>query len=353
MRVVEGAELFRAVARSQGVSATDQPALLRQLLRRSASMLAPAARAAVLASVVEPLAPLGLGDDGWEAAEAALEDLLIYGDLIELRPDRDVPDVIRPAPPTFVRHVGMVFLLGVAGEHASALPPDLASRVDHSSAVRRIATGADEDLAATLAILGLQELPMSVWLRAPAAEGVGAFLGKWRQRLETAGRPSEDLPQLQVLARAGDARHYAGRWETPGPRHTGVFITRRPHAYGGRIWALAEFADGRPRRLLDLEGEGRHQRACDIAWRLSAALDAEAGVGQRVAVARKAAEVQLMFNSPIPSFAERRLSVLGRKQAAPGALFAFVLPQAGADAELATLRELLWVEVASAGEPPR
>lgn len=315
-------------------------------------MLAPVARSALLTSVLEPLAALALGDDLEEATEAALETVLLYGDLIELRPDLGMSEMIRPAPPAFIRHGACTLLIGVAGEHASPLPAELTSRIDHRGPVRQITASAEDDLPATLTILGLQELAIAAWLRAPAPESAGAFLTRWRQRLEAAGRPSEDLTQLEVLGR-GNSRYYATRWETPGAGTNGVLITRRRHAYGGRIWALADFSAGRPRRLLDLDADGRHQRACDVAWRLSAALDAEAGRPQGVRLETSGAETRLLFDAPAPSFAERRLSLLCRREASTRALFSFVAPTELVVAEIPMLRELLWLDVATASETPQ
>lgn len=353
MRLVPAADVFAAVARSQGVPASDVSAVLRQLLRRDASMLAPAPRSAVVNSVFDALAALDLTEGLVDAVETALDDLLTYGDLIELRPDHDGGHVIRPAPPTFVRHGQTIFILGVAGEHPSALPAALAARTDHHFPVRRIAAAPGEDLPSTLAILGLQELSMATWLRAPGAEDASAFVRRWRERLESAGTPSEDLAQLEVLASSERGSHYAARWQPTARRLVGTFVTRRVHAYGGRVWALAEYVDGRPVRLLDLEGEGRHQRACDVAWRLSAALDAAASRPHRVRVETDPGEVRLLFDAPIPAFAERRLALVGRKAAVSGALFSFAVPPEMAAAELGSLRELLWVNVETSRGAPQ
>lgn len=353
MRLVSAADVFATVARSQGAPASDVSAVLRQLLRRDASMLAPAPRSAVLNSVFDALAALNLAEGLIDAVETALDDLLTYGDLIELRPDHDGGDVIRPAPPTFVRHGQTIFILGAAGEHPSALPADLAARTDHHLPVRRIVAAPGEDLPSTLAVLGLQELSMATWLRAPGVEDVSGFLRRWRERLESAGTPSDDLAQLEVLSSPERASHYAARWQPAALRLAGTFVTRRVHAYGGRVWALAEFVDGRPVRLLDLEGESRHQRACDVAWRLSAALDAAAGQPQRIRVETDPGEVRFLIDAPIPAFAERRLALVGRKTAVSGALFSFAVPPETAAAELGSLRELLWVNVETSGGTPK
>lgn len=115
MRCLSANDLLVATGEALGIAAaSDVARLLKPALRRAAYVLAPAARADLVRFVVEPLAPFG----DWRAAtEAALDDLIVYGDILEMRrlsqEDWGAPaEVLRPAPPTFVRRAnGDVMIL--------------------------------------------------------------------------------------------------------------------------------------------------------------------------------------------------------------------------------------------------
>lgn len=347
MRSLSTSELLQSIGESLGVpGAVAASQLLKPALRRAAHILAPAARGDLVRFVVEPLAPVG---DQREAVEAALEDLIVYGDILVMRrqplDDWDMPtEVLRPAPPTFVRQSnGEFIILGVAGDYPTALSRELDALVVDDGLVRRLAPEGD-DLSTHLSLLGFAQLNEQAWLRTPKVETAPAFIAHWRVKLDAAPQVDHAVDALELLDGARDPRYYRGRWTVVGTQ-SGVFVARRPQLYGAPLWSLVLVEKGQVRRLIDIYADDDRQRPCDLAWRIQAALDAERGTPQHVRVQRETTMVSIDIFSPLPAFAERRLALVATKKAGVQCLYSFVLPTARLAEEIGALRSLLWMIV--------
>lgn len=348
MRCLSATDLLVATGEAVGVAAPgDVVQLLKPALRRAAYVLAPSARADLIRFVVEPLAPFG---ELREATEAALDDLIIYGDILEMRrlsqEDWGAPaEVLRPAPPTFVRRAnGDVMILGVAGDHSSALTPDLETQLRDDGPVRRLEAKGDTGLPAHLKLLGFAQLSEQAWLRTPNQESAAAYLAHWRATLDAAPALTNMVDDLEILDSARDPRFYAGRWRAPDSKD-GVFVARRPQLYGARLWSLVEMQGGRPHRLIDLFADDDRQRPCDFAWRIQAALDSLRGTPQRLRVRRSASTAWIDIFSPLPAFAERRLALVGGKIAGSKCLYSYEIPTDHLVAETSALGSMMWMTV--------
>ncbi len=347
MRILSSSELLSCAGQGLGVpaaAATGQ--LLKPALRRAAHILAPAARSDLVRFVADPLAPLG---DLREAVDSALEEMIVYGDILAMRrqplDDWGAPtEVLRPAPPTFVRRSnGEFIILGVAGDHPTALSEELERLVVDDGMVRRLPPDGG-DLSAHLRLLGLAQLSEQAWLRTPQAEQATAHCARWRTRLNMAPSLDHVVDGLEILDGARDPRYYRGRW-TAATGQNGLFVARRPQFYGAPLWSLAHLEKGQPRRLIDLYAEDDRQRPCDLAWRLQAALDAERAAPPRVRVRRTGATASLDIFSPLPAFAERRLALVATKAVGVQCLYSFTLPMTRLSEEISALRSLLWMAV--------
>jgi hypothetical protein len=347
MRALTAAEVRTATATSLGLAEDDLPATVKPALRRALFWLAPASPADIVRCVADPRASCGLHR---EAVETALEDMLAYGDALEMHKlgtdPWDAPSVVlRPAPPSFVvRGDGSIILLGVAGDQPTPLTPELASGVDEYGPVRRLAQHDDPALPAHLRLLGLTQLSESAWLRTPARAAAGAHVRYWADRLAQLPHEAAAIPDLQILDPAKSVRFYRGRWRMADARSSGIFLARRPRRFGADLWSIAEFVDGECHRLLDLRDDSDRQRPCDLGWRFQAALDAVACHPQQVGMRCDGPHARLDFFSPLPSFAERRLALVGDKQAGAGCLYSYALSSAAVDGEIRALRDQLWMD---------
>lgn len=355
MRALTSNEAVAITATSLGQPAeSDLSALLKPALRRALFALAPTSRADVVRYVAEPLIPLGLDRD---AVETALDELVVFGDALEMhkRPDDpwDAPaTVLRPAPPSFVeREDGTLVILGVAGDQPTALPPDLDQRVMTHGPARILRADKAEHLPDHLSTLGFAQLSEQAWLRLPAIETASAHRRHWTDPLAKVPASQGGVDDLEILDWAKPARYYRGRWRAPTVTTSGMFVARRPQLYGARLWSFAAIENGVCRQVLDFYEDQDRQRPCDIAWRLQAAIDADLGHPQLVRVRQRDEAYQFDFFGPIPAFAERRLLLAGRKLPGTGCLFSFVIDPSHAASEMAALESSLWMRLTRDEEP--
>jgi hypothetical protein len=347
MRNVLPSDLLPALGDYLGIAgANGVNQLLKPALRRAAHILAPAARGDLIGFVAEPLAMFG---DQRDAVESALDELIVYGDILAMRRralDRwgTPAEVLRPAPPTFVRRSnGELIILGVAGDHPTAHSQDLDAMLLEDGIIRRLPRQ-DEDLSLHLQLLGFAQLSEQAWLRTPPVESAERHLASWRSKLNAAPPINHTIDGLDLLDGARDPKYYRGRWTAPTSQ-SGTYVARRPQLYGAPLWSLVRLEQGQTRRLIDLYADDDRQRPCDLAWRIQAALDAERGVPQRMRFRRTASATSIDFFSPLPAFAERRLALVATKTRGVQSLYSYTLPNARLAEEVGALCALLWMAV--------
>jgi hypothetical protein len=331
--------------------------LIAQSLRRAVYIEAPCPPYALARATREALAGLGLSNEALESRiEEIMELLIAYGDILEMRAageDRWEGDdtlELRSAPPAFVvRKNRSVVLLGVAGDEITPLPGDWDARIRHRGALRVVTFEAGEDARALLREMGLFELPEAAWLRLPPRETPAAHIKAWRDQL-AAEPPSGQIEGLQILDTRKSPTYYRGRWTEPRSSNDGFFIARRPQRYGAPRWCIVDLERGAVRRFKDLFSSGDRIRPCDLAWRLQAALDAEAGAPQLYRYARAGGAARITLYSPLPCWAERRLAIVGEKVKPENGLYAFDMPSEAAAGEMGFLHEMMWMADRGGGE---
>lgn len=344
--------LLRATREALGLKASadhliDDP-LLAALLRRTAGILCPCSPSTLRAAVLESLQYL---DDGIsqlsERIDAAVEGLMAVGDLLELSQITiDDPSVkgtwLFAAPPSFVvRSSGSVVLLGLSRDELTPLPELLRSRVVYEGFARIIRPRVAEDLSSSLRDLELLELSESVWLKEPKAQSADDLCEGMLRRLMDQP-PSGFIDGLTILRPGHNVDYYAGRWESPKDE-SGSFVARRPQAYGAPVWGYALLEKGHALKFLDFPLRGSTWRGCDVAWHLQMATDYGHGSPQLYQVTPAQDGGFLNFYSPLPLWAQRRLTVIGSPVARKGCLSSFWLPEYELQAEEKFLQSHLWL----------
>lgn len=324
-------------------------ALIAGLLRRAAGYLSPCSGAALRAALLDSLQKLTDGVDLADRIDEAINWLVIGGDLLELQnvttSDPSAKGTwVYPAPPSFImRPAGSYFLTGTVPDQDTFLPLSLASRIMHEGFIRVLQAAPDEDLAKELKEYGLQQLAETVWLKAPREEAYDVMLASYKQMLDSQ-EPSGEIADLTVIDPASSVRFYKGRWTSPKARHSGMFVGRRPQEFGAFIWGLVELQNGRPIRFLDLPKKQRPRwRGNDEAWLVQMAIDRASGNPQRFRRQQQGVQVRFDLFSPLPSWAQRRLMILGRSVPPEKCLMSFLLPASQASEEERFLRDRLWL----------
>ena len=326
-------------------------------LRRAAGFLCPCSQAELTGQVAQSMQDI-VKDSATqtELIESTLEALIAYGDLVESRAVAlDQPNnpttLLYLTPPTFVaRNDGSIFLLGIAPDDFSPLPADYAKRIEYDGHVRRISAQADESLPSCLSEFGFFELSMEQWLRTPPPEPATHHLLRLNDVVSRAAAAGS-IADIRILDPAKSVRYYPGRW-APLRSQTGMFVARRPQAWGADLWCYIQVENGQVAKLVDFPQFEKRWRACDEAWRLQAAIDACNLTPQNYRIRpgpTRSTSILDLF-SPLPQWAQRRWDFLGRPVPRSGSLFSYVLPAAALDEEIAFMKNVLWlIDIREAG----
>lgn len=358
MRILTREALAEATVRSLGLDAqtpVDSPEALACAIRRYCALTCPCTRRSVTEAVSRSLQGLTNTEDLAEDIDEMIDTLVGYGDLLELRSSESDYERgvwrLHGATPSFVqRQSGTVLLLGVAPDQVLPLPVSVAERVRYKGHARLIQEeSSGENLAAYLADFGLLELSQNGWLRAPPPQTSGDFLADVNRRLEMASEVAS-IPDLEILDSSISNAYYRRRWRTPKRQHNGNFVARRPQGHGANLWCYVQLSSGEPVRFLDLPLDDSGRRGCDEAWRIQAAIDASLGTPQRFRLRQDVAGAVLDFFAPLPSWAERRLTVVGEPAARRDSLFSTRIPEAELAEELAYLTRELWLATMIEGQ---
>lgn len=338
-------ESLRVLGLDPALFNTAMPEVLAAAVRRAAAFLCPCTRPVLRSAVFESLKTIDAALEG-DSIEEAIEGLIVYGDLHEFQSS----DTVNPqfevfsAPPAYVtRTSGPVFLLGSVPDRPSVLPPEFERRIQHTGYLRRLDPYEGENLRVELERLGLREIPLAQWTKAPSEEAASLYVSRYNARLANAGRSGE-IEGLTVLNPETSVAFYRRRWQEPRGL-TGRFIGRRPQRFGAMLWCYVELSAGAPQRMLDLPIFETGGEAYDEAWRLQAAIDAQRGHPQQcgVGTGQQPGMSLMSFFAPIPRWAQRRLDAVGTRAEMPGTLFAYCLPDRDCSEEVRFLEKTLWL----------
>jgi len=321
-------------------------AFIAQALRRAVHILAPCPRHELEQAVVRSFCMFVAEAEELQTKISAILELLIsYGDILEMRPFQDDPwsvasIILRPAPPSFVvRRNGTIIILGVAGDDISPLPGAWNARMTYHGVLRTIQPERGENVTALLSDIGMLQLTEKMWLHFPEARMAKQYLSDWSENLAQASA-STPIEELLVIRTSQSPTYYAGRWVAPGRGDSGMHVARRPQKYGSPLWCLVDLDDGILLRFLDLASFANRERSCDLAWRVQMAMDAVIGTPQAVRVRESSV---LDFFSPLPSWAERRLAVVGEREPPYRCLFSYRMPDKDVEDSLLFLKDHLWI----------
>ena len=321
--------------------------LIAQALRRVIFHAAPCRHQVARRLVLNALSAFTDNTDQLsDSIETTLEHLIAMGDVLEIQNGDGTTGqtILRPTPPSFVkRSADTLIVLGVAGDQ---ITPNLEHPLIYTSGGLRMLCGVDaNDLCETLKEEGLIELQHEYWLHTPSEISAALFVEKWRARLPM-DKFRQSVDDLVVLNTSFNVSYYKGRWVPQSKIRSGIFVARRPQRFGADLWLLAEFKGGNLMRFVDIHTDAAGIRSCDEAWRIQAAIDALSGTPQVLSVYSKDEDCILAFDSPIPSWIERRLLMFGEHLNVPHSLLAFRINANQAEEEIEWLKSIFWMEAA-------
>jgi hypothetical protein len=318
-------------------------------LRRAASFLCPASPRQIVDAVLDALAPLGVDLERHEV-NAALDTLVGTGDLLELQPSGARTRLLFLGPPSYVeKQPGSFLLLGIRPNASPILDEQSVGAAVTYEAHTRSVELAPDTAPEVLAAARLHRLTREQWTKTPRVEATTAAIERARGQLVEHRMPGS-VSGLTVIDPTTPVRFYKGRWREPAASDQGIFVGRRPQAYGAPLWCVVDLADGVPQAVLDLPVDSAVAPGWDDARRLQAALDAQRGSPQVFRVrptGRPDGDFIFDFFGPLPSWAERYLDLTGLPVSrSQGALFSYRVPDAAQGDITLFLSKSLWMQIA-------
>jgi hypothetical protein len=317
------------------------------MLRRLCGFMCPCPQRVILAAAKRSLAPFGSATDALLAEmESTLEALLVVGDVIEVSRvggtlDDENRDWLFCGPPAFLELEGRCYVFGIAPDDAPVLVGTLRDRV-RQDGIMRYLDDEEGQLGETLAALGMRRHTASKWLPRIHTQSPERFLEHVLNRLTSAGLRG-DMPTTEWLTPATATYvPYQRRW-TSEAAESGRAIGRAHPEFGAPLWFLARLVEGRIERALSLPFADMPDRACDQAWRIQLALDAQRGAPGRYKAWPEADGMRASISFPLPLSARRRLVLLGGlRNDRPGAGAVWIPQSAWTEAEQ-YLQSELWL----------
>jgi hypothetical protein len=200
--------------------------------------------------------------------------------------------------------------------------------------------------------IGLHRIEPDKWIGQPAKLTAEELIELVQIRLDAA-LVAGDAIQFEIIDPAKRVTYYKKRWRALQHTDSGVFVTRRPQAYGLDLWCALRVSDGMPQRLFDFPIENPVVPGRDEAWRLQAAIDAVRGTPQRYrmrSIDGPRSDVTVDFFSPLPGWAERRLQLVAvAADRSSGALFSFRASATASEDIRRYLDEMLWMQAMQEG----
>lgn len=326
---------------------------LAALLRRCGAFNCPCSPSTLMRSALPLLNGVRDDQQSRDSLVDLIEQLVSYGDLIESREitGRSAARLLYVAVPAFVEVSPNKFvILGIAADDNQLVPSDLARSIDYHGHARVLRSSDKTQTRMRLIAAGLMEIRSDDWLKAPQPQPASQHVRAYLNVLSQSERPGT-VDELLVLNPDAPVRFYPGRWESLR-RQTGTFVARRPQAYGAQLWAFVELVEGRLTRLVDFPVYEKKWRACDEAWHLQQAVDANCGRPQlyRVRTGTESNVAIVDVFSPIPSWAQRRWDCTGARVPRLHSLLAYEFDRSSLEAELNFARERMWLAEVARGE---
>lgn len=333
--------------------ALDYPEAICASLRRAASFLCPTTPRAIVDTVLEALTPVLPEPPTRDDLMTVVDQLISTGDLLELTETANgrAARLLFLGPPSFIeRSVGRYLLTGIRPRGMPLVSDEfIVEYEDHTRTAILDPDGAE----ASLRVAGLHKISSAQWIGQPSMVSAVNYLEQYGQRL-SAARAAGFVDGLTIIDPTTRSTYYRGRWRTPATGDTGDFVGRRPQAYGADLWCFVRLMDGAPERMLDLPVDNVPLPARDDAWRLQAAIDALRGTPLdyriRIIPGSEPAEEIVDLFSPLPSWAERYLGLIGLPvEKSRGALFSYRLPASAREGLESVLIGTLWMNAVTEG----
>ena len=346
MRVLSVSQAEELMLRGLGVGSAytlHNEEFVATLIRRTASFSCPCTRTALAKAVLSLVRPLYPEEDLGIRIHDCLDELLAYGDLIEIRDQEDTRDLVTIAVPSAVKVSSRrILLVGLAPGDTEPVPNSLATTLRLHGCVRSLSTDDADATMSELLASGHSLLTYDDWSRPPRATTADDLIVRYTRQIATQ-QSVGSLGELELLLPDTDVKYYRGRWKT-AKTHTGIFVAKRERRFGSPSWCFVRLESGQPSGLVSFPTRAG-LRGCDEAWHLQQAIDSKRSAPQRFQVRLSSDGLHgfLDLYSPIPEWAQRRWNALGDRVSAQGCLLSYRFDSALLADEIQFSQTRMWL----------
>lgn len=272
-----------------------------------------------------------------------LEELLAYGDLVEMRDQDDTKDLVTLRVPSVVRvSPHRVLLLGSQIDARSQTSLLLTSQIELHGCARTVSV---EDVDAAMSSLiadGYALVTYEEWCHLPRLTTAEDLVAKYARKMASQDSIGS-LGDLELLIPETNVKYYRGRWKS-AKSQTGMFVAKRARSFGSPTWCCVKLEDGVAVGLVSFPTQSG-ARGCDEAWHLQQAIDRARSIPQRYSVRLdQGSEFGFLdFYSPIPEWAQRRWNAIGERVDSKGFLFSYRFDSSVLGDEIRFAETRMWV----------
>ena len=327
MRIVTKSDIAETLSKAleiplhSGLRSTEA---LASLLRHTASFCCPCPPTELAKTAISLLQPLIEAEELREEIYDCLDEVVAYGDLIEVRPDQDASRQLALSVPSVVKvSAQRLLLVGISAKGIDYLPASLRSRLSFRGCARVLEIDDIDTVMSLLVKAGFLLVTHDEWNRIPHHSTPADLISKY-ERLADSDRSVGSLGDLELLIPDTNVKYYKGRWQA-AKLQSGAFVARRERRFGANSWCYVRLASGVPTGLVDLPTSDSRYRGCDEAWHLQQAIDHQRGEPEVFRVRNESDGAKAVFDlfSPIPEWAHRRWNAIGERVAPEHCLFSY------------------------------
>ena len=321
----------------------DDLEFLASFIRQVAARSCPCSHRILIKTTLALLRPLDPDEKLSLRISDCLDELIAYGDLVEIRDQDDTKDLVTLRIPSAVKVSPQRILLLGDPQHGlrSDAPSFIAKPELHGCARTVLVEDADAAMSHLL-VDGYTLVSYEQWCRIPKLITAEDLVARYARKMASQD-PVGSLGELELLIPETNVKYYQGRWKQ-AKAQTGMFVAKRTRRFGSPSWCCVKLEGGVAVGLVSFPTQSG-VRGCDEAWHLQQAIDRARSAPQRYSVRldQETGFSFLDFYSPVPEWAHRRWNAIGERVDSKGSLFSYRFDSSALADEIRFAETRMWV----------
>lgn len=345
MRITDQAEAVSCLLESLRIQdyGFDDLEFLASFIRQVASSSCPCSHRNLVKTALTLLRPLDPDEDLSLRINDCIDELIAYGDLVEIRDQDDTKDLVTRRIASAVKvSPQRVLLLGDPQHGLRYDAPSFITKPKLHGCARMLVVEDADAAMSDLLLDGYALVSYEQWCRLPKLTTAEDLVAKYARKMASQDSVGS-LGELELLIPQTNVRYYRGRWKQ-AKAETGMFVAKRTRRFGSPTWCCVKLEGGVAVGLVSFPTQSG-VRGCDEAWHLQQAIDRARSAPQRYSVRldQETGFSFLDFYSPIPEWAHRRWNAIGERVDSKGSLFTYRFDSSALADEIRFAETRMWV----------